>query len=348
MTEGSDRELYKQAGVNVAKGDELVSWLQTEDRRSAEAHQWGEAVSGIGGFSALYRPHFGDMQDPLLVSGTDGVGTKVLLGLATDRLEGLGGDLVAMCVNDLYTIGGRPLFFLDYYATGILDEQQFKRVMTGIRKGLHQAETLLMGGETAELPGLYQKGHFDLAGFVVGVVDGARKLDPSLCQGDEQLFALPSSGFHSNGYSLIRHWLADDQAGTDEFIDQLMTPTRIYAEIPTILKSLAYEGVSAIAHITGGGISGNLPRVLPAGLQATIERQKLPTADWMKAFLDRYQASFEQVEGVFNLGAGMICAVRPQKADEFLRVAAAAGVDPTWIGQLAKTDDSGPARVKYV
>ena len=146
--------------------------------RDSGKHPLGEVVSGIGGFAGLFRPNFSGMKDPLLVSGTDGVGTKVLLGIETNLLEGLGVDLVSMCVNDLYTIGAQPLFFLDYYATGILSDDQFKRILQGIKSGLKQCNTLLLGGETAELPGLYEKGHFDLAGFIVGVVDGEKRIQP--------------------------------------------------------------------------------------------------------------------------------------------------------------------------
>ena len=193
-----EKNLYREAGVNISQGDALVSWLQED--KSENKHSLGDVVSGIGGFSALFRPNFSGMKDPLIVSGTDGVGTKVLLGIETDKLEGLGIDLVSMCVNDLYTIGAQPLFFLDYYATGVLDENQFKRILTGIKRGLKQCNTMLLGGETAELPGLYQKGHFDLAGFIVGVVDGEKRIHPGLVTEGDVIISFASSGFHSNGY----------------------------------------------------------------------------------------------------------------------------------------------------
>lgn len=345
MSNTSDRELYRQAGVDVAKGDALVSWLQ--GKKELASNPLGEAVSGIGGFSALFRPNFQGMVDPLLISGTDGVGTKVLLGLETDRLEGLGIDLVAMCVNDLYTIGGRPLFFLDYYATGVLDESQFKRILTGIRQGLEQSQAILLGGETAELPGLYEKGHFDLAGFVVGVVDGKRKLDPSLVRGDELLYALPSHGFHSNGYSLVRHWLSQRPA-SQEILNQLMKPTRIYHEIPQILEAMNYQGLHAAAHITGGGISGNLPRVLPHGVKAELKRESIPTPAWMQQFFKDNDAGFEQVEGVFNLGVGMICAVAKERSAEFESIARNLGTDTVLLGQLTQVDQELAPGVSYL
>lgn len=335
--------LYRDAGVDIQKGDSLVGWLQSDT--SAPVHPLGDVVSGIGGFSALFRPKFGNMKDPLLVSGTDGVGTKVLLGLETKRLLGLGSDLVGMCVNDLYTIGGTPLFFLDYYATGELDEGQFKEVLKGIKIGLDRCQTILLGGETAELPGLYAKGHFDLAGFVVGVVDGATRIHPDLVEDGDILVALASSGFHSNGYSLVRTWLQKKPVA-DDLLEKIMTPTRIYGEIPRILEKLPVQSVHALANITGGGISGNLPRVLPKGVKAEIERQKIPTPDWMMAFCDDHGASFEDVEGIFNLGAGMIAALDPKVLDTFLNTCSQEGLEACVVGRIKSS--SGDAAVTYL
>ena len=337
------KDLYKEAGVNVEKGDSLVGWLQSDERGSK--HKFGEVVSGIGGFSGLFRPNFSSMKDPLIVSGTDGVGTKVLLGLETDKLEGLGKDLVGMCVNDLYTIGGHPLFFLDYYATGILDDSQFKRVLTGIKAGLKDCDTLLLGGETAELPGLYEKGHFDLAGFVVGVVDGETRLRPDLVKDGDVLVSFESSGFHSNGYSLVRKWLKENPAD-GELLERIMAPTRIYGEMPRILESLPKHSFHALANITGGGISGNLPRVLPDGVVAVIERDKISVPDWMMSFCDNNGAGFDDVEGVFNLGAGMIGAVEATIADKVLAISEEMGLKGEIIGTIK--NGSGKPSVKYI
>ncbi len=336
-----EKNFYKESGVDVEKGDALVDWLQQE---GAEKSPFGQVVSGIGGFAALFRPNFAHMEDPLLVTGTDGVGTKVLLGLEHDQLEGLGIDLVSMCVNDLYTVGGRPLFFLDYYATGVLDEKQFKAVLSGIKKGLKQSQTLLLGGETAELPGLYAKGHFDLAGFVVGVVDGKKTLQPSMVNVGDTLIALESSGFHSNGYSLVRKWLAEkpESAAT---LQKILEPTRIYSEVPDLLQRLGWGKVHALANITGGGISGNLPRVLPEGVIAQIDPKLVPTPDWMRAFYERHGASFHDVEGVFNLGAGMIAAVDAQAESEFLQVSRELGLKVNVIGKVVRGE--GEAKVVY-
>ncbi len=335
------RDLYKESGVDVEKGDALVDWLQESGSVGTGG---GEVVSGIGGFAALFRPDFRGMKDPLLVTGTDGVGTKVLLAIEANDLEGLGFDLVAMCVNDLYTVGGRPLFFLDYYATGILDEQQFKAVLKGIRAALRQCDTALLGGETAELPGLYEKGHFDLAGFVVGVVDGAKRLKPESVKVGDVLVAFESSGFHSNGYSLLRKWLKEKKPSAERLKDCLK-PTRIYHELPEILRRLPEGSLHALANITGGGISGNLPRVLPSGVTAVIDPKKLPTPPWMQEIFRDHGASFESVEGVFNMGAGMIAAVDAPAAEMLVKACKDLGLHAVAIGTIAA--GSGEAAVRY-
>ncbi|MBC7658734.1 MAG: phosphoribosylformylglycinamidine cyclo-ligase [Chitinophagaceae bacterium] len=337
------RDLYKESGVDVEKGDALVDWLQESGSIGTRG---GEVVSGIGGFAALFRPDFRGMEDPLLVTGTDGVGTKVLLAIEEKQLEGLGFDLVAMCVNDLYTVGGRPLFFLDYYATGILDAEQFKAVLAGIRQALKQCDTALLGGETAELPGLYEKGHFDLAGFVVGVVDGVKRLKPDMVETGDVLIALESSGFHSNGYSLVRKWLKEKKASPERIL-KIMTPTRIYWELPQILKTLPWGSVHALANITGGGISGNLPRVLPAGVVAEINPKTIPTPEWMQAIFDEHGASFASVEGVFNMGAGMIAAVKADAADAFIKACAESKLGAVKIGRIVKGETGTEASVRY-
>ncbi|HYX33561.1 MAG TPA: phosphoribosylformylglycinamidine cyclo-ligase [Oligoflexus sp.] len=342
MTEQKGKDLYKESGVDVAKGDALVDWLQS---RKADQVSGGQVVSGIGGFAALFRPDFSGMEDPLLVSGTDGVGTKVLLGIEHNQLEGLGIDLVAMCVNDLYTVGGRPLFFLDYYATGILDENQFKAILSGIRQGLAQSSAALLGGETAELPGLYEKGHFDLAGFVVGVVDGKKRLQPELVKRGDKLIALNASGFHSNGYSLVRKWLAEKPVDRT-MLDRILQPTKIYHEVPELLKRLGWGPLHALANITGGGISGNLPRVLPEGLDAQIDPKKIPTPDWMRAFYESHGASFEDVEGVFNMGAGMIAVVAAEAEAKFHQISKELGLGCASIGEMIP--GSGESTVRYL
>jgi len=342
MTDQKGKDFYKESGVDVAKGDALVDWLQSG--KSAQV-TGGEVVSGIGGFAALFRPNFAGMEDPLLVTGTDGVGTKVLLGLEHNHLEGLGIDLVAMCVNDLYTVGGRPLFFLDYYATGVLDENQFKAILSGIRQGLAQAQAALLGGETAELPGLYEKGHFDLAGFVVGVVDGKKRLRPEMVKAGDKLIALTASGFHSNGYSLVRKWLAEKPVDKTT-LDRILEPTKIYFEVPALLQKLGWGPLHALANITGGGISGNLPRVMPEGLDALIDPKLIPTPDWMRDFYLSHGARFEDVEGVFNMGAGMIASVATESAADFHRACQSLGLGAHTIGEMVA--GTGESTVRYL
>ena len=327
-------DLYRQAGVDTAKGDALVDWLNSD--KNSKKNPTGEPVSGIGGFAALFRPNLKGITDPLIVSSTDGVGTKVLLGLETDHLEGLGIDLVAMCVNDLYTIGARPMFFLDYYATGKLKDDDFKRILTGIKAGCHQAEMTLIGGETAELPGLYEGRHFDLAGFVVGIVDSMKQLGPHRVKANDHLYALPSSGFHSNGYSLIRKWVEESGAGkiAPDVLKNLMTPTRIYHEVPSMVDALGGATFHALANITGGGISGNLPRVFSNEFTAHISLNALPIPTWMRDFILNRAESLRAVEEVFNLGAGMIAIVDSTGRSAFEQTAKSAGIDAVAMGEM--------------
>jgi phosphoribosylformylglycinamidine cyclo-ligase len=345
MTNPSDNnDLYKQAGVDVEKGDALVNWLQQGE---APTYKSGAMVSGIGGFAALFRPNFSGMEDPLLVSSTDGVGTKLLLGIKHGRLEGLGIDLVAMCINDLYTLGARPMFFLDYYATGALDEAQFKSVLTGIRAGLKQADCALLGGETAELPGLYEKKHFDLAGFVVGAVDGKKVLGPERVKAGDLLYAFPSSGFHSNGYSLLRKWLdAATTTPSRDLIEKILAPTRIYHEIPKLVELLDSGMIHSVAHITGGGISGNLPRVIPNSLTCQITWSHIQRPAWMDDFFAANGASAQELEAIFNCGVGMIAAVDKVGADEFESACREVGTSAYRIGNV--TDRKSNKEVLFI
>ena len=224
-----------------------------------------------------------------------------MLGCEYDNVKGLGQDLVAMCVNDLYTMGARPLFFLDYYATGAIDENQFKDVVSGIKGALSACEAILIGGETAEMPGLYDKGHFDLAGFIVGCVDENKLLGPHRVENNDILYALESSGFHSNGYSLVRKWVSENKP-TQEVIDKLLAPTKLYFEIPKLVETLGVDKIHSAANITGGGITGNLPRVMPKGSNCEINFDEIPTQKWVKDFIESNGAKLMDVETTFNLG----------------------------------------------
>ena len=324
MSQGS-KELYKKAGVDIEKGDALVDWLK--DTRSGTG-----VVEGIGGFAGLFRPDFSQMTDPLLIAGTDGVGTKVLLGIEQGSLEGLGQDLVAMCVNDLYCVGGKPLFFLDYFASGALVEKDFKAVMAGIQNALSSCGTALLGGETAELPGLYAPSHFDLAGFVVGVVDGAKRFCPDQVQGGDQVIALKSSGFHSNGYSLIRKWLEEKPASA-ELIKKLLEPTMIYSRLPELFQDHA-SGIHGLANITGGGVSGNLARVLPSAKKAILTAESLKPPRWMLEFLADHGASYQDVEAVLNMGIGMTVVAAREQTEQILARLQEFGYDPLVVGRI--------------
>lgn len=319
------------SGVDTEKGDALVEWLQSDAKSFISPFGLGKVMDGIGGFAGLFSLNLNSMSKPALVASTDGVGTKLLLGLQAGRVDDLGQDLVAMCVNDLYTIGAKPLFFLDYFATGTLDQDQFKLILSSIRDSCKQCQMALLGGETAEMPGLYAPKHFDLAGFVVGVVDEDRRLGAHRTAHGDRLIAFKSSGFHSNGYSLIRKWLSDKPR--PDLLDRLMTPTKLYRAL-TVLFDRHPDSLHAIANITGGGISGNLPRVLAPNLKAEIDFKALPLHPWMRDFIRSNEVDEKEVEDVFNLGAGMIAIVNAQSCSIFLRDAQELGLDPHVIGEL--------------
>lgn len=341
------KDPYKDAGVDTERGDALADWLAKGDASSFKHPKGlGQLTSGIGGFAGLFDLNLGGMKRPQLVASTDGVGTKLLLGLQNDLIDDLGQDLVAMCANDLYTIGATPLFFLDYYATGVLNDTQFKRVLSAIKTACKACDMALMGGETAEMPGLYAKGHFDLAGFVVGVVDYEKRLGSHRTRAGDVLISWQSSGFHSNGYSLIRKWLANTPSlSTPSLLQKLMTPTKLYPQVVTMLERFSGD-FHAAANITGGGISGNLPRVISDNLICEIQKSSLPTPSWMKNFITDAGSTVEEVEPVFNLGCGMISVVAKNACEDFVKLSEIAGLEPKIIGRLVP--GQGPAAVCYI
>ena len=346
MSEDTENH-YKNAGVDTEAGDALVDWLQAKKSGFAHSKGFGRVSEGIGGFAGIFSLNLSRFKNPTLVASTDGVGTKLLLGLENNLCQNLGQDLVAMCVNDLYTVGASPLFFLDYYATGSLNPTQFKEVLTSIQTSCETCDMALLGGETAEMPGLYKKGHFDWAGFVVGVVDGDKKLGSSRVKSGDKLIAFQATGFHSNGYSLIRQWL--DEKPRPDLLASLMTPTKLYSEVPELLLKYP-ETFHALANITGGGISGNLPRVLPDGFFAEILFDNLPTPTWIRDFILCHVKHIKDVEEVFNLGVGMIAVVAPNDYQSFLEDAAEMGLMPQVIGTVQKSEDSSRKRphVTYI
>jgi len=329
---------YRDAGVDIDAGDALVDDI----KKIVKSTRRPEVLAGVGGFGALVSiPK--KYKQPILVSGTDGVGTKLKLGIDTGRVEGLGQDLVGMCVNDVLVNGAEPLFFLDYYATGKLDTEVAAAVIRGIARGCKLAGCALVGGETAEMPGLYEGGDFDLAGFCVAVVEKKKIIDGSRIKPGDVLIGLPSSGPHSNGYSLIRKILVVGKVGLDEplakgtLADALMAPTSIY--VKPVLKLLE-QGVKVggMAHITGGGIVGNLPRCFPKKVAAVIDTQSWTRPeifDWLQQ-----QGGVEQDEmwRVFNNGVGFVLVVPRLQADAALASLKKSGTRPFVMGEIVRGD----------
>lgn len=306
-------DAYRDAGVDIDAGDALVDRIKPLARSTARPG----LIGGIGGFSGLFALD-GRYQDPVLVSGTDGVGTKLLVAQKLGRHETIGIDLVAMCVNDVVVVGAEPLFFLDYFATGKLSVDEAEQVIRGIAEGCRQAGCALLGGETAEMPGMYAPGHYDLAGFAVGAVERSKILDGSKVAVGDLVIALPSTGVHSNGYSLVRKLLVDsgrydlatDPGGLGETLgDALMRPTRIY--VRDALKLIADHGAKALAHITGGGLTGNIPRVLPSGTGCEIRRGSWPEPPIFALLREAGGLSDDEMFRTFNCGVGMVAVVDP-------------------------------------
>ena len=336
---------YRDAGVDIDAGNRLVERI----RSVAEATRRPEVMAGLGGFSALCRLPTG-YRDPLLVSATDGVGTKLRLAMDLDRHDGIGIDLVAMCANDLVVCGAEPLLFLDYYATGRLDVDTAARVIAGIGAGCRLAGCALVGGETAEMPGMYQGSDYDLAGFCVGVVEADAVIDGARVRPGDLLIGLASSGPHSNGYSLIRKIVqraaVDPTAvalGGASLADALLEPTRIY--VRAVRALLRAQPVHALAHITGGGLVENLPRVLPPGTRALIDTDRWtlpPVFEWLR---EAGNVAPAEMLRTFNCGLGMILALPAEGIATALETLASHGEQPVVIGELAAA--SGPPGVEF-
>lgn len=320
---------YKDAGVDIDAGDQLVERIKT----IAKATRRPEVMGGLGGFSALFDLPLDRYKHPVLVSTTDGVGTKLKLAITTGQHDGIGIDLVAMCVNDLIVCGAEPLFFLDYYATGKLNVDVAEAVIKGIGAGCQQAGAALVGGETAEMPGMYQAEDYDLAGFCVGIVEKDRIIDGSKVQAGDALIGLASSGPHSNGYSLIRKIIEARQVELDAALTKtLLAPTRIY--VKTILGLLQTEPVHAIAHITGGGIKENLARVIPNGCQAVVQRGKWQQPEVFNWLQQQGGVNDDEMMRTFNCGVGLILAVPAARASAIVAYLQNQGENCWTIGQI--------------
>jgi phosphoribosylformylglycinamidine cyclo-ligase len=326
---------YRDAGVDIDAGDELVERIKPRVKRTMRP----EVLAGIGGFGALVEVPLDRYRKPVLVSGTDGVGTKLRLAIDTRRHDGVGIDLVAMCVNDVVVQGAEPLFFLDYYASGKLDVGVGERVIAGIVEGCVQAGCALVGGETAEMPGMYHGADYDLAGFCVGVVEKDAIIDGSKTSAGDLVLGLPSSGPHSNGFSLIRKILqvsgADHQAVDLDgvsLIERLMTPTRIY--VKPLLKLMREVPVHGLSHITGGGLVDNIPRVLPDGLEVVLERGSWPRAAVFEWLQQQGKVTDAEMYRVFNCGIGMTVQVSANDAPRAIGILREAGQEALLIGEV--------------
>lgn len=317
---------YKKAGVDVEAGDELVDWLvQTQPRQFPHSDK---IVSGIGGFASLFKVPLQGMKSPCLVSGTDGVGTKLKLAFHFDNHSSIGQDLVAMCVNDILTVGATPLFFLDYYATGKLELEKAKQFLTGLRKACVEAEVALVGGETAEMPGFYAKGEYDCAGFAVGIVDQEKALGRHRVLPGDRVIGISSSGFHSNGYSLLRKVFEKD---IESWRDILLTPTALYTKF---VRSLMKEvDVHAFAHITGGGME-NLPRVLPESMGLVLKKWQWP--DPFKEVQKRTGQTSEQMLKTLNCGIGWVVIAPATEQDRIEKAAMVFGFKAYDLGCVEK------------
>lgn len=328
-----DSLTYRDAGVDIDAGNELVRRI---GGAVAATHRDG-VVTGLGGFGGLFELPAG-YQRPVLVSGTDGVGTKLRLALDLNRHDSVGIDLVAMCVNDIIVLGAEPLFFLDYYATGKLDVDVAESVIRGIAKGCELAGAGLIGGETAEMPGMYNDGEYDLAGFTVGVVEKDRIIDGSRIQAGDVVLGLASSGVHSNGFSLVRRVLervpdpAAVRIGDTPLAEALLAPTRIY--VKSLLALIEACEVRGMAHITGGGITENLPRVLPEGLGAEIDPGAWELPELFRWIQNTGRIDTAEMRRTFNCGIGMAVIVPAEAADEARRTLEAQGETVHTIGEI--------------
>jgi phosphoribosylformylglycinamidine cyclo-ligase len=341
---------YRDAGVDVDAGDALVERIKPLARMTRIA----EVVEDVGGFAGLCALP-SDIADPLLVSGTDGVGTKLKLAFVTGRHGTIGQDLVAMCVNDVVTTGARPLFFLDYFGCGKLDVDVAEQVIAGIADGCKLAGCALLGGETAELPGMYADGEYDLAGFAVGVVSRASVLGPARVRAGDALVAVASTGLHSNGFSLARQVVETRlklalEAHVAELgatvADTLLTPTRIYARQVAALIAALGQDVHALCHVTGGGVTGNLPRVLPAGTLArvTLTHQRPPIFDLIAR---GGPVEEDEMRRTFNLGIGLVAAVASGRAADAVAAFEASGERAWPLGEVVAASPGSKPRVEY-
>ncbi len=334
---------YRDAGVDVERGYEAVRRMKRHVARTMN----DQVLGGLGSFGGLYSIEQEKLDKPVLVSGTDGVGTKLKLAFLMDRHDTVGIDCVAMCVNDVVCQGAKPLFFLDYLATGGIDPAKVEQIVAGVAEGCVQAGCALIGGETAEMPGFYPEGEYDLAGFSVGIVDRDRAIHPGLVKAGDMLIGLASSGVHSNGFSLVRKLLVEE--GTDlsatvpalgaSLGDTLLTPTRIY--VRSALAICAEHEIHGIAHITGGGFYENIPRILPQGLCARIQEHAWPVPPIFGVLAAKGNLDRRAMYNTFNMGIGMVMALPAEQAEAVIAQANALGERAYAIGTVVPAEGAG-------
>lgn len=337
---------YKNAGVDIDEGDRFIDIISPIVRKTFRP----EVMTDIGSFGALFRLDTTKYKEPVLVSGTDGVGTKLKVAFKMDRHDTVGVDLVAMCVNDILTSGAEPLFFLDYFASGKLDPEKASKVIEGIAAGCRESGCSLIGGETAEMPGFYSDGEYDLSGFAVGVADKGNIISGSDIKAGDAIIGLLSSGLHSNGYSLVRKLFFDEKnMAVTEYIpelglslgEELLKPTRIYVKAWNALRdSIKIKGM---AHITGGGIIGNLPRILPEGVSAVIKESSWPVPPIFRLIRDWGNVPADDMRKTFNMGIGYIIVVPDDKAEDATGILKETGFASHIIGKIV----NGNKEVRY-
>jgi len=330
-------EAYKQAGVNIAAGNEAVERMKRHVARTTRP----EVIGGLGGFGGLFAMDREKYKEPILVSGTDGVGTKLKVAFAADKHDTVGIDAVAMCVNDIVVQGAEPLFFLDYLAVGVLEPGKVEQIVAGVAEGCVQAGCALIGGETAEMPSMYQDGEYDIAGFTVGVVEKSKMIDGSTIRPGDAIIGLASSGVHSNGFSLVRKLLLDSgKYGVNDVVpalgegvtvgEALLAPTRIY--VKPVLALLEKVAVRGMAHITGGGFIENIPRVLPSNVNAHIKLGSWPMPKIFGLLRSEGNLTHDDCYRTFNMGIGYVIVVPADEREAALEALRAAGETPYEIG----------------
>jgi phosphoribosylformylglycinamidine cyclo-ligase len=344
QTNSTNKSLnYRDAGVDIDAGADLVEQIKPHVKRTMRP----EVMGGLGGFGALFEIPLDRYQKPVLVSGTDGVGTKLKLALQMQKHDTIGIDLVAMCVNDILVLGAEPLYFLDYYATGKLDNAIATNVIKGIAEGCIQSGCALTGGETAEMPGMYSEGDYDLAGFCVGIVEKDQIIDSSRVEAGNILIGIASSGPHSNGYSLIRKVIElsntdlNEPCGDQSLGEALLAPTRIY--VKSIHKLLEQIDIHAMSHITGGGLTENLPRVMPENTRAQIDANSWKLPEVFKWLQQQGNITDLEMYRTFNCGIGMVLVINEEDADTAIDVLNQAGESAFRLGEI--TSSNGAADV---